>query len=87
MGDFNRNLLDPYLQTDLFVNEMFVNGLFPLIDKHTRIFIIPPPFLITFGPITIRVQVKALSLLIQSPMILPYINAPASYLHLAHFKC
>ena len=37
MGDFNRNLLDPDLQTDLFVDEMFSNGLFPLIDKPTRI--------------------------------------------------
>ena len=37
MGDFNRNLLDPHLQTDLFVDEMFANGLFPLIDKPTRI--------------------------------------------------
>ena len=26
MGDFNRNLLDPHLQTDLFVDEMFANG-------------------------------------------------------------
>ena len=37
MGDFNRNLLDPHLQTDLFVDEMFAKGLFPLIDKPTRI--------------------------------------------------
>ena len=37
MGDFNRNLLDSHLQTDLFVDEMFANGLFPLIDKPTRI--------------------------------------------------
>ena len=37
MGDFNRNLLDPHLQTDLFVDEMFANGSFPLIDKPTRI--------------------------------------------------
>ena len=37
MGDFNRNLLDPHLQTGLFVDEMFANGLFPLIDKPTRI--------------------------------------------------
>ena len=37
MRDFDRNLLDPQLQTDLFVDEMFANGLFPLIDKPTRI--------------------------------------------------
>ena len=37
MGDFNRNLLDPDLQTDLFVDEMFSTGLFPLIDKATHI--------------------------------------------------
>ena len=37
MGDFNRNLLDPDLQTDLFLDEMFSCGLFPLIDKPTRI--------------------------------------------------
>ena len=37
MGDFNRNLLNPHLQTDLFVDKMFANGLFPLIDKPTGI--------------------------------------------------
>ena len=37
MGDFNRNLLDPDLQTDFFLDEMFSSGLFPLIDKPTRI--------------------------------------------------
>ena len=37
IGDFNRNLLDPDLQTDLFVDEMFTNGFIPLIDKPTRI--------------------------------------------------
>ena len=36
-GDFNRNLLDLDLQTDLFVDEMFSNGLFPFIDKPTYI--------------------------------------------------
>ena len=37
MGDFNRSLLDPDLQTDVFVDKMFSNGLFSLIDRPTRI--------------------------------------------------
>ena len=44
MGDFNRNLLDHDLQTDFFVDEVFSNGLFPLLDKPTRISIIATLF-------------------------------------------
>ena len=74
MGDFNRNLLDPDLQTDFFLDEMFSSGLFPLIDKPTRIST-TATLLHNIWTNNVRIHPKALFLLILFLIILLFSNA------------